>query len=920
MALRAVEIEALLTVDDKDVARAERNIKKTGEDIERKPVTQKVKGDEKEALNAIGRVAAEGKKLVSERTVATVDANIERAEKGLDRAQARLDYLRSVETDLDVKADIARAEANLQKLERQREALVSARTKIEAIAETDKAESNLQRFLSHFKRDAEAAGTQGGRSLTSGLDAATRGAGNAVGAAVGGEIEDTLVSALAAIPVAGGIVLGAVAIGKAINSATEQGLSVEVGYDRLQGLTGISPEQAGRIGRAAGEAYANVFGDSIESNMNAARLGLQFRIIDPAASTRDAQAVIQGLAGIADVMEEDVQPVATATATLLRTGVARSAQEAFDLIAAGERNGANRAQDLLDTLTEYPALFARLGLTGPEALGLIVQGLDAGARNGDLAADALKEFQIRATDASRASADGFKALGLNAEEMTSKIAKGGETARDGLGFVLDRLRETEDPVKRNAAAVALFGTQAEDLGNALFAMDLSNAVDQLDGVRGSAQRMFDTLADNDAGKLEQAQRNIDVAVQGIQGALAAAFSDPLSEAAEFVAQNRGPILEFFSDLVNGAIDFGIAASESFGEFVSGPLADAAEGVIAFLKLSNFDPFKDWSDLEGVVADMRGFDSTTSDATSTLEGMRGQFNGFMDDQVKVGYLSDASLRLAGAIDEVGAKSGDMESQVRGAIAALGDEIAAADAAGESQSDLAGRYEAGRRALEDQMVQSGMSRDAARKLIETIQETPASKSTEYSSNVRDEMGKVSDLASRVTRLPDGSFYVQGKTDDAYSRLMSLQAAIRQVTGNHSFRIAMGPGGQGGITQHDGGVVVPMASGGVLGRGLTPMAPIAQAVPPNTWRVVGDRMKDREFFIPDDGSERSLSILLEAMRSFGVLPMSDGGVVGSGSGGSAQFFDQSTYIAYDIEKLQRDKEQKMRKLLGDAGLTDT
>ncbi|TDL43830.1 phage tail tape measure protein [Microbacterium oleivorans] len=920
MALRAVEIEALLTVDDKDVARAERNIKKTGEDIERKPVTQKVKGDEKEALNAIGRVAAEGKKLVSERTVATVDANIERAEKGLDRAQARLDYLRSVETDLDVKADIARAEANLQKLERQREALVSARTKIEAIAETDKAESNLQRFLSHFKRDAEAAGTQGGRSLTSGLDAATRGAGNAVGAAVGGEIEDTLVSALAAIPVAGGIVLGAVAIGKAINSAIEQGLAVEVGYDRLQGLTGISPEQAGRIGRAAGEAYANVFGESIESNMNAARLGLQFRIIDPAASTRDAQAVIQGLQGISDVLEEDVQPVARAVTSMLSSGLAKSAQEAFDILAAGARNGVNLGEDLLDTFNEYSAVFASLGITGPEALGLMNQGLASGARNSDIMADALLELRNLTTAMSDDTRAAFKLMGLDADETAAKIAAGGPKAREGLDEIFDGLREIQDPLQKNTAGISIFGTKWEDTAGALGSLDLSTAVEQLDGVTGSAQRMFDTLADNDAGKLEQAQRNIDVAVQGIQGALAAAFSDPLSDAAEFVAQNRGPVLEFFSDLVNGAIDFGIAASESFGEFVSGPLADAAEGVIAFLKLSNFDPFKDWSDLEDVVAGMRGFDSTTSDATSTLEGMRGQFNGFMDDQVKVGYLSDASLRLAGAIDEVGAKSGDMESQVRGAIAALGDEIAAADAAGESQSDLAGRYEAGRRALEDQMVQAGMSRDAARKLIETIQETPASKSTEYSSNVRDEMGKVSDLAGRVTRLPDGSFYIQGKTDDAYSRLMSLQAAIRQVTGNHGFKLAMGPGGQGGITQHDGGVVVPMASGGVLGRGLTPMAPIAQAVPPNTWRVVGDRMKDREFFIPDDGSERSLSILLEAMRSFGVLPMSDGGVVGSGSGGSAQFFDQSTYIAYDVEKLQRDKEQKMRKLLGDAGLTDT
>lgn len=33
----------------------------------------------------------------------------------------------------------------------------------------------------------------------------------------------------------------------------------------------------------------------------------------------------------------------------------------------------------------------------------------------------------------------------------------------------------KDPVKRNAAAVALFGTKAEDMGKALFALDPSKA-------------------------------------------------------------------------------------------------------------------------------------------------------------------------------------------------------------------------------------------------------------------------------------------------------------------------------------------------------------------------------------------------------------------------------------------------------------
>lgn len=82
--------------------------------------------------------------------------------------------------------------------------------------------------------------------------------------------------------------------------------------------------------------------------------------------------------------------------------------------------------------------------------------------------------------------------------------------------------------------------------------------------------------------------------------------------------------------------------------------------------------------------------------------------------------------------------------------------------------------------------------------------------------------------------------------------------------------------GQTYHDGGLAIPMASGG-----LTSMQSIAQMVPPNTWRVVGDRMDVDEAFIPLDGSRRSWRILAESMRRMpGVMPMARGGVASAQS----------------------------------------
>ncbi|MGZ0710543.1 phage tail tape measure protein (plasmid) [Coraliomargarita sp. W4R53] len=902
--MRAAELEVLVTVDDSDVKKAESNLKSAGKRMEA-PIDVPVDANVAPAIAGLEKVEGQAKKLVSAKTVATVDANIDKAEKSLDRAKDRLDYLRSVETELDVSADIKRAEASLSRVGRSLDGLKSARAVMEVDADTSPAEAALDGV-----RDvAGDAGDNAGSDFSAGV-----------------------IAALVSIPVAGAVIGVGVAAGKALISGFEAGLAQEQSRDRLQALTGISEADALRISRAAGEAYANNFGDSIEGNMDSVRLALQFDLIDEQATTRDAQKVVQSLAGIADVLGEDVKPIATAVTTLLANGMVKSAEEAFDVLATGAREGVDRGEDLLDTFIEYPSVLSRLGLSGEQMLGLLNQSLEGGARNADTAADALKEFQIRATDASDASAAGFEALGLSAEDMTAKIASGGEGAREGLDQVLDGLRDMEDPVARNAAAVALFGTKAEDLGEALFAMDLSNAVEQLGGVTNAAQTMFDTLADNDAAKMETAQRNIEVAVAGIQGALAVAFSDPLGEFADWVSANRGPMLEFFSDLVNGALDFGEATVESMagameatGEMVGGlgVLVDFLGGFIG-----QFDA-EAGEKLLNLSKGMGEFESSSEGAADmlrdsvipVLDDTRDSFNEFADGQIALGYLNDASLRLVDTIAAVGSETGTMEGQVRNAIEALNDEIVAADDAGESQANLTDRYNTATGALVDQMVQMGLTEDEARALIDTVLDTPDKADTKYSSNAPGEKSKVQELADRITTLPDGSVVVNANTTpaaDAISRFI-VQSSGRRIT--VSVDAVAGASYEGSVGDFrfgaSGGVVEFMAQGGL--RGLTPMGQTAAVIPPNTWRVVGDRGDVPESYIPHDGSARSMAILHETMRRMGVTPMAEGGITQSGTPlAPIQVINKdNTYYSYDPATLARKQQEQLRRALDAQGM---
>lgn len=910
-AYRAGEVEVLLTVDDKDVARAEKNVKSTGERIEKKPIKPSV--DPADALAGMDRVEKAAKKLVSQDTAIVVNARIDQAEKNADRIQKRLDYLRSVSTELNVDADISRAERSLDRVKKQGEALKKARAEMVVEVDDGKARSKLQ-DVADFAGDAGAEG----------------------GAAAGENMGDGIISALSAIPIAGAVAgLGFIAA-RALRSAFIDALQIEVRQDRLQALTGIDEASAAKFARAAGEAYANNFGDSIESNMNTARLALQFDLIDEDATTRDAQKVIAGLSGIADVLEEDVGRTATAVTTLLRSGLARSAQDAYDLIAAGAQKGLNRNEDLLDTLTEYPVVLQRLGITGQESLGLISQAMQAGARNTDVAADALKEFQIRATDGSDLSAQGFERLGLSAEEMTAKIAAGGEGAREGLAQVLDGLRAIEDPVARNAAAVELFGTKAEDLGAALFAMDLNTAASQFDNVAGAADRMFETIADNDASRISQAQRNIEVAAQGIQGALASAFAEPLGDFADWVSANRGPVLQFFVDLANGALDFAETATDGFGAFVSGPLAEMLDGLIEIIDWSNGFDGKP-QELVDLADQMRNFSDTTDVASDSIAAARDRLNEFAEPQVALGYLNDASIRLASSLDTVGfaadgsrialegldtgnlqaSESGALlEEQIRGALGALGEQVSAAEAAGESQAQLTDRYNTATSALVGQLTQMGLTEEQARALIDTVLQTPPEATTAYSSNAPQEQAKVQNLADRITTLPDGTVVITADTTPARN---GLEGFIQSATGR---RIAVYVDAYGGRSyqnegssiryQAQGGVLEFMAGGGI--PGLTPMQSIAQMVPANTWRVVGDRGDVPELFAPLDGSPRSWALLLEGLRR---MPGSPGGVAAeppAARGGvpPIQVIHNGNNYAYDPQEIARAERQALTRAL--------
>ncbi len=324
----------------------------------------------------------------------------------------------------------------------------------------------------------------------------------------------------------------AAAAGTAVAGALWAGFEAESREDRVGALiasqTNSARGSSERLGNIAGDIFADSFGESIEDVGQAMTAVFQNRLIDTKAPEDAIERVTKKVLTLQTTTGEAANEISRSARQLLVTGLADNMTQAMDMIQQATENGLNVAGDLFDTITEYSTQFRSLGLEGQEAFGLLGQAAEGGARDVDTAADALKEFQIRGQDMSETTKRGFQTLGLDAETMGRKIAAGGDSAHEALRLTLNQLRAMPDSVERNSAAVDLFGTKAEDLGDALFDMDLDTAAKQFGDFSGSVEDAAQKIANSQSG-LDKFNKFIDNTKSGLGEFLGSAMPDMLGD-------------------------------------------------------------------------------------------------------------------------------------------------------------------------------------------------------------------------------------------------------------------------------------------------------------------------------------------------------------------------------------------------------
>ncbi|MFF5670259.1 phage tail tape measure protein [Streptomyces hygroscopicus] len=371
-----------------------------------------------------------------------------------------------------------------------------------------------------------AGGRQAGDGFGDGLtDGVRRGADDAEGEARGmmGRLKLAAAGAGAAI---GGVLIAG--FGKALeqNQIT----------NKLGAQLGTTPAVAKRYGQVAGQLYARAVTEDFQGAADTIRAVMSAGLLPPDATNAQIRSIATSAADLANTFDIDVSMAAQAAGSMLKNGLAKNGRQAFDLLAAGMKGLGPAAEDLMETFTEYGPIFKAAGISGQTAMGLIRQAIQGGwVKDTDKIGDAFKEFNLRATEGSKGVQDAFKQLGLNAKQTGDDVAAGGRRGEKAMDAVLDRLRKL-GPNSQEAKQIVstLFGGPGEDLGAALFALDVGKASKAMDGAEGSAKKLGEGLRSGPAVQMEQFKR---AAEQKLVGVLGGTVIPMLMAFGGFVQQN-----------------------------------------------------------------------------------------------------------------------------------------------------------------------------------------------------------------------------------------------------------------------------------------------------------------------------------------------------------------------------------------------
>lgn len=159
--------------------------------------------------------------------------------------------------------------------------------------------------------------------------------------------------------------------------------------------------------------------------------------------------------GLAKVYEEDSQDIARA-ANAWSKQMGLTFDEAFGLIEAGYKKGANLNGDMLDQLKEYGPAMRETGVSAAQALAIMTKAAQDGVYS-DKAFDAVKEAGLSLRELGQAQVDALDGIGIKTKQLA------GKTSFEAIQMIVGAMK-TATTEARQLAIADIFKGAGEDAG------------------------------------------------------------------------------------------------------------------------------------------------------------------------------------------------------------------------------------------------------------------------------------------------------------------------------------------------------------------------------------------------------------------------------------------------------------------------
>jgi len=425
-----------------------------------------------------------------------------------------------------------------------------------------------------------------------------------------------------------GSAIGAVAVG--LGAAVYAADDYYNAMKQVQAGTGATAEEMKEIKEISKNLYNNNLGE--DWNDLAAAIQEVKSVTD--LSGQSLETATKYAIQYRDVFGEDVAESIKASDTMMKNfGI--TAEQSYNLFAQGAQVGLNKSQELLDSANEYSVYFKTLGYDANEMFDIFNTGLKNGAFNLDKVGDVVKEFGIRIKDGSTTTSDAlsylFRSNGFDdymerlqnggtatkqfmelasqvgrenaaallkdlkssgaasekayksiewtmggAGQFLDALSSGALEGKDAMEQVIQKISEIGDTSIQSQMAVALFGTQAEDLEMKTL-LSLGNVQDSFDMTKKTMEEVGEIKYDT-----------IGKAIQGIGRQFETEFVIPIADKvlpylnsfSNYMANDLSGTIQSFKSIMTTITPIILGLSTSFLVY-KGTLMGISAAQIAF---------------------------------------------------------------------------------------------------------------------------------------------------------------------------------------------------------------------------------------------------------------------------------------------------------------------------------------------------